>query len=181
MFDIIFYRIDLPNNKLDKSNQINDSHKVKKVEGTLRNDTSILSPIILIKAEQWGNTDNPSNCNYAYIPKFNRYYWVDLQNTKTIRNGLWSVVLYVDPLMSWKKDILNSKAIIIKQQDDINKDTLAKTDLTDKMIVDGTYKAGVDTYTKVIDFENGEDTELIKAGSEHSYILTVLGNTIDPT
>ena len=86
-------------NKLDKelSNEI-------KMTGQLREQSSIVSPSIMIKH------DNPSNFNYAYIPEFGRYYFIT--DITSIRNGLWEVTMHVDVLMSFKDGIKNTSIIL---------------------------------------------------------------------
>lgn len=86
-------------NKLEKklSNEI-------KMTGQLREQSSIVSPSIMIKH------DNPSNFNYAYIPEFKRYYFIT--DITSIRNGLWEVTMHVDVLMSFKDGIKNTSIIL---------------------------------------------------------------------
>lgn len=58
--------------------------------------TGILNPTIRVK------TDNPTLCNYCYIHKFNRYYYV---REWTADNGTWLAHLAVDPLATYKEEI----------------------------------------------------------------------------
>ena len=44
--------------------------------------------------------------------------------------------------------------------------------MTNKMLNDGSYKVAVNRGTKIINFENGEDTSIMK--SNNCYILTVI-------
>lgn len=75
------------------------------LNGTLRQETSIKTPVITIA----GDADTPF-FNYAYIEEFLRYYFIT--DIKSIRNGVWEVSFLCDVLMSFKNDILNSFAII---------------------------------------------------------------------
>ena len=72
--------------------------------GTLREETSVINPVILIHA------NNLSLYNYAYIPEFHRYYYI--RDIVSVRNGLWRVSLSVDVLMSFKTDILELDVIL---------------------------------------------------------------------
>lgn len=72
--------------------------------GTLRDETSIINPIILMELE------NPSNYNYAYIPEFDRYYFIN--DMVSVNNNLWRISLKVDVLESFKNQILASSAIL---------------------------------------------------------------------
>lgn len=54
---------------------------------------------------------NPSAYNYAYIPDFSRYYWV---NEWTFERGRWYVSLNVDPLSSWKSYIVSESEYVVR-------------------------------------------------------------------
>ena len=75
------------------------------LNGTLRQETSIKTPVITIA----GN-DNTPFYNYAYIEEFSRYYFIT--DIKSVRNGIWEISFLCDVLMSFKNDILNSYAIV---------------------------------------------------------------------
>lgn len=97
--DIKLYKNHSEKNKINKS-------LTSEVEysGTLRDETSVINPVILIHAT------NLSQYNYAYIPEFHRYYFI--RDIVSVRNGLWRVTLSVDVLMSFKTDILNLNVIL---------------------------------------------------------------------
>jgi hypothetical protein len=84
------------------------------ITGTLKDETSLLNPIIVIKS------DTVLRYNYAYIPEFKRYYYVT--NIESVRIGLWRLYLQVDPLMSFKGDILSLKVVVNKQSEKSNGD-----------------------------------------------------------
>ena len=63
------------------------------LSGTLKNETSILRPSILIEAAS-------VNANYMYIGEFSRYYFIT--NITSISSFLWQIDGVVDPLMSFK-------------------------------------------------------------------------------
>ena len=75
--------------------------------GSLRDETSIISPTIVIQSA------DPIRFNYAYIPSFKRYYYIN--NVESVRTGVWRVYMEVDPLMSFKTDILALKVVANKQ------------------------------------------------------------------
>lgn len=77
------------------------------ISGTLREETSIINPIITIK------NLTPIRYNYVYIPEFKRYYYIN--NIESVRNNIWKLYLQVDPLMSFKGDILALKVVVDKQ------------------------------------------------------------------
>lgn len=77
------------------------------ITGVLREETSIINPIITIK------NLTPIRYNYVYIPEFKRYYYIN--NIESVRNNIWRLHLQVDPLMSFKGDILALKVVVDKQ------------------------------------------------------------------
>lgn len=108
------------------------------ISGTLKDETSIISPIINIKSAE------PLRYNYAYIPAFKRYYYIN--NIESIRNGMWKLYLDVDPLMSFKADILALKIVV-------NKQSLASNG--DEYIDDGSLITDNLMFKTVYNFANG--------------------------
>jgi hypothetical protein len=108
------------------------------ISGTLREETSIINPIIIIKNAE------PIRYNYAYIPQFKRYYYIN--NIESIRNGIWKLYFEVDPLMSFKTDILALKVVV-------NKQSLAKNG--DEYIDDGSLVIDNLLFKTVYNFSNG--------------------------
>lgn len=143
--DIILCRNNSEPNKINKV--LSDQYTLS---GTLKEQTSITSPAIMIES------GNPVNFNYAYIPDFNRYYFIsDIIN---VSNNLWRINLKVDVLESFKNDILSSSAI------------LSDSEVTgsDKYMSGDVWKTKVKDTTNIINFpsgllENGEFI-LITAG-----------------
>lgn len=72
--------------------------------GSLRNETSVINPQILVEIT------NPSQYNYAYIPEFGRYYFIN--NMVSYRTNLWRIDMAVDVLMSFKTQILALPVVI---------------------------------------------------------------------
>lgn len=68
----------------------------------LKRGTDVLNPQIII------NRRDMSNYNYAYIPAFSRYYWI---NNWSVDGGLWYGALSVDALASWKAEIGSTDAV----------------------------------------------------------------------
>lgn len=69
---------------------------------TITDETNILAPTVIIGRRAF-------NFNYAYIPAFNRYYFVE--NVDIMRGERIAVHLRVDVLMSHKTAILQSNVI----------------------------------------------------------------------
>lgn len=74
------------------------------VEGDLKSPCSISSPVIEFKM-----ANNPESYVYAYIPEFNRYYFV---SDWVYNLGLWECTFTEDVLASWKTNIGNTSAYI---------------------------------------------------------------------
>lgn len=78
------------------------------IEFTLKQDTNIITPILILNGYIGGN--------YCYIKDFNRYYYVDDYNL--LSNGNFELYLSVDVLASYKSDLLDGG---IKVETDENK------------------------------------------------------------
>lgn len=131
MFEIIFYKNKAERNRVDKSTYI---EKYTELKGTLRESTSILTPVITIQFthkevdvvdsnNEWviwnGNKiiatlEEILLCNYVYIPMFKRYYFID--DIVSVRNGLWQISMSVDFLMSFKDKIYAQRAFIERSE-----------------------------------------------------------------
>ena len=90
--------------------------------GTLKTPVDISNPVITLEI------DTPLSYNYAYIPEFNRYYFI--VSCSVLRTNLWELTLHVDVLMSFKNDFLKLGAVIARQENEYNlflKDGLMQT------------------------------------------------------
>lgn len=77
--------------------------------GNLLESCSILKPSIGFNFGSIGN--GPGAYNYAYIPEWNRYYWID---TWTWNPGLWIASMTVDALATWRDDIGASTQYVVR-------------------------------------------------------------------
>lgn len=87
--------------------------EITTLTGTLRNSTDVLNPVIVIQynASIFG-------INYAYIPEFNRYYFIT--GITVVNNDLYQLEMHVDVLTTYKTGILNLNAIIERQEKQYN-------------------------------------------------------------
>lgn len=106
--------------------------------GTLRGETNVVNPEILIEHA------NPTGYNYAFIPEFNRYYFIN--EFTSVRNGLWRVRLAVDVLETYKSQIKQMPAIIDKQQNKGN---------SNLYLNDGSYVIDSRSYNTILNFSGG--------------------------
>lgn len=84
------------------------------ISGTLKDSTSILNPVITFQ----GDISNFVNCNYMYISKFNRFYFVD--NITSIKNNIFEISAHVDVLSTYQNQIRTNTAIIRRQENNWN-------------------------------------------------------------
>lgn len=64
---------------------------------------------------------NILNYNYAYIEEFNRYYFIDKNNITFISGHIVDIKLETDVLMTHRDGILNTIALIIRQEKKVQK------------------------------------------------------------
>lgn len=89
---INFYRTTDEKNKLSK--RLTDRLSL---QGALKESTSIVNPVVTVELTE------PPLYNYAEIPSFKRFYFVD--EVESIRNNLWRITMSVDVLMSYASEI----------------------------------------------------------------------------
>lgn len=78
---------------------------------TLKNDTSVVSPAVLIDFADQANPQ-PHIFNYAYIPDFGRYYFIS--DVRAVRGHLWEYSLKCDVLATYKSQIGNWDMYILR-------------------------------------------------------------------
>lgn len=93
--------------KKENSTKLPSGSASLSLTGTLKEKCSIEMPVI--KIERLASDAVPSIYNYAYIPAFNRYYYV---NDWIWSEGVWECQMSEDYLGSWKTDIGNTFAYI---------------------------------------------------------------------
>ena len=106
---IILYNTASENNKINKD----ISTEILTVDGTLKNECAISNPMIRLQA-----TSDIVNANYAYIPTFKRYYFVN--KVTSLANGLWLLDLSCDVLMSFKDSILDLECVVSRSSSSYN-------------------------------------------------------------
>lgn len=110
-------------------------------QGTLKEDTSIVNPTILIAK----STPPPDNkYNYMRINAFGRYYFI--KDIEVQHNGMWLIRAKCDVLYTYQTDILNSKVIIEKTEED---------DKANLYYDDGSFVMDSRKYNQVIEFPSG--------------------------
>lgn len=79
-----------------------------KYSGLLREPCGVVNPTI---GFEFDSGFNPSEYNFAYIPTFGRYYWI---NEWTAIGRLWVGSMNVDALGSWKEYISASEQYVLR-------------------------------------------------------------------
>lgn len=140
MMTIELYQNTADPRRVDKTSYLS---LVQSVDGTLREESSVVNPIIMIETisntqgivTEFGDpvdaNGNPISYdyqigtelpayNYAYIEEFHRYYFVT--EIVSVRYGLWRLVLKCDTLMSFKDDFVKYgvMAFVTRNEYDFN-------------------------------------------------------------
>ncbi len=145
------FSIDLIQNNSDKNVVSKDLTTLLSVSGVLKNETSIIDPVIMIECDLSGLT----NANYIHIPVFGRYYYIN--NIRSIRNGLVEFTCHVDVLQSFASDIKANTGIVRRQENAWN-----------LYLNDGSFKVYQNPMVLTREFPTGFNT--------HEFVLAVAGS-----
>lgn len=92
--------------KRENSTKVPASNAGASFDCILKNPTSVIRPMVTLQASDL------SGYNYAYIPSFNRYYFIS--DIISESNNIWNVALTCDVLASYKTDIGNSSQYVLR-------------------------------------------------------------------
>lgn len=92
-------------NKLDKALTL-----ISELTGDLKEDTSIIDPVIKINAD----VSSMASVNYLYIPAFGRYYFIN--DVISINKDICEIHAHVDVLTTYKDGIRAQNAIVSRQE-----------------------------------------------------------------
>lgn len=107
---ITFYTTDSEPEKVDKT-----LGTPLALTGALRNESNVVNPRILVEED----AETLADKNYAYIPEFDRYYFIS--DIISVRNHVCMVIMRVDVLMSFKSQIRANYAFLEKQNTNGNR------------------------------------------------------------
>lgn len=148
-FTITFQTSNSDKRVLDKN--ITDNFELT---GTLRNESSIMNPVILIEK----NLSDLTGCNYMTIPDFgNRSYFIN--DIISIRNGLVEVHGHVDVLTTYKEGIRKNTGIVYRQETQGN---------WNLYLDDGSFKAYQNPRIQTLEFPTG-------FGNVQRFVLAIAG------
>lgn len=108
------FNIALQINSSERERLDKDVSTIMTVSGVLKEETSIIDPVIMIECD----LSDVTNCNYMTIGAFGRSYFVN--NIRSIRNGLVEFSCHSDVLSSFKSQIRNNNAIVKRQENNWN-------------------------------------------------------------
>ena len=112
-------------------------HEVVTVDGSLKNESEIINPEILIQ----GNT-NILSANYLTISEFKRHYFIE--EIQSVRTNLWLVKAHVDVLETYASKILSNTAVVLRQENNF-----------DLLLNDGVFKCKQDPRISYRKFPSG--------------------------
>ena len=118
------FQIVLQNNKSEQNKIGKNIDNILTVSGVLKDETSILSPSILVNAD----LDALTSANYMTIDSFGRKYFIT--DIKSIRRGLVQINGRCDVLETYKDYIKQQTAVIARQENKWNlylNDSIFKT------------------------------------------------------
>lgn len=151
--EVKLYSMSCEKNVVNKASHIT---LVDTLQGTLREECSLLTPSIVIEIPSTA-LYNINSFNYIYITEFNRYYYI--KDVSSVRESLWRINLDIDVLYTYKDKILLHSALIDRQENTYN-----------DMLVDDKVCVSSDYDFEVIEIDNSVFTD---ATSDESYLLTV--------
>lgn len=101
-------------NNTEELNKISKSPStVRTLSGTLRDETDIVDPEIIIEFD-----GTLTDCNYMYISALNRYYFIT--KIESIRTKLWKIYAHCDVLKTYANAILNTEAVVSRSETKYN-------------------------------------------------------------
>ena len=145
-------RITFYTNNSEKNALTKTKTQIVRLDGTLKDGTSILDPTVLC----YHLDSYIPDINYFYIDEFARYYFIT--GVEIVRNDLWQISGHVDVLATYKDQILANRAIIQRNQNNYN-----------LLLNDGLFKTQQNPRITTIPFSTGFTTS--------NYVLALAGHT----
>ena len=109
---LYLYQCLCENNRLDKRSYLT---QLFELDGTLREECSLITPVIQVQLIELAKI---VKANYAYIPDFGRYYYID--DIIGERTGIITLYMRSDPLMSFREGILDLDVFCSRNEYDYN-------------------------------------------------------------
>lgn len=106
-FSLTLYNLTCEKNVVTKTSYLTNS---RLVNGQLEEETDITKPSVLLDTESW--IIDVFKYNYAYIPLFKRYYFID--KIVSVRMNVYRIYLSVDVLYTYDSDIRLQDAFVLR-------------------------------------------------------------------
>lgn len=103
-FDIVLMNNTEELNKITKNPTV-----VRTLSGTLKDETDIVDPKILIEYD-----GTLTDCNYMYIQALSRYYFIT--KIESVRTKLWRIYAHCDVLKTYSEGILGTEAVVARNE-----------------------------------------------------------------
>ena len=141
----------------------------------LKEECNFINPVLKLKGLTSGTTFVPGMYNYAYIPLWQRYYFI--RDWRYI-NGLWEVELDMDVLASHKTEIGTTSAYIIRSASQYNGNIMdsfypatSVKSVSKQSVASGIYHSSLPSGSYVIGVVNNA-TSGLNVGAINYYALT---------
>lgn len=131
------------------------------VDGFLRENCSMMHPIIGLKETPVTGGNIPAVLTYAYIPRFGRYYFVRDWQWK---EGLWEVTMDVDVLATYKPHIGGTTCYVERS-----------SNLFDGAVIDTKYPATTNFNLSSTPLSN----PFVETLSQGTYVVGIISNSAD--
>lgn len=147
-FDIGLYNNTQELNRIKKNPTL-----VRTLTGTLRDETDIVDPEILIEYD-----GTLTDVNYMKIQQLNRWYFIT--KIESVRTKLWRIYAHCDVLYTYSDAILGTEAVVARSESKWN-----------LFINDSMFKVYSNPRIQIANFPNkfsGEDYVLVMNGANYS-------------
>lgn len=159
-FRMILYQNNVELNRVDKTDFLIPVYNEDGIMGTLREDTSIVNPVILFEF------DGVPQFNYVQIESFNnRFYFVN--DIVSVATNLWEVYLSIDVLHTYREQIYNQTCFVERCSSEWN-DLLTDN----KLVIANGY------YVKTIDVPNNLFVENLVPVDDRDANFVLVGTVI---
>ena len=149
MTSVTFFVFQKKINSTKRPSVLQDPYRVYSF--VLKEGCSISDPVLMLTWTGTGLDVTPARYNYAFIPDFHRYYWVN--DWISVGNGRWEVQLNVDPLATYRQDIGNSNCYVLRAN---------STQHADGLITDALYPMKTKPELTISNITNGFSTNFMQ-------------------
>lgn len=168
MIEVILYKF---GKRPNSTRQPTENDPQLSIQCLLRNPTSIISPVLEI--EDTRGDDDLYEYTYAYIPKFNRYYFIS--NIVSVDN-LWVFSLRADVLATFRNTVLYSSQYVVRSASECDPNIIDTAYIT-KASTSNLFRVNTLTnnYDNVFQYNTKEGTSVILDVATYFHSVAVNG------